>query len=137
MRLSYDILMADAGSTGFRPEILEKSELLLGLLQNLADDPFLGSRLVLKGGTALNLFLFDVPRLSLDADLNYIGSADVATLCMGEQIERIGAGWGSTMLRLTAMNCAISSSLSSADLAKQSVSMMHSPSAWWTRRRRC
>lgn len=80
MRLSYDILMADAGSTGFRPEILEKSELLLDLLQNLVDDPFLGSRLVLKGGTALNLFVFDVPRLSLDADLNYIGSADMATM---------------------------------------------------------
>ncbi len=80
MRLSYDILMADAGATGFRPEILEKSELLLDLLQNLAEDPFLGSRLALKGGTALNLFVFNVPRLSLDADLNYIGSADVTIM---------------------------------------------------------
>jgi len=30
----------------------------------------------LKGGTALNLFLFDVPRLSVDIDLNYIGAVD-------------------------------------------------------------
>jgi hypothetical protein len=51
VRLSHDILMADAGSTGFRPEILEKCELLLSLLQGLVDDPFLGPRLVLKGGT--------------------------------------------------------------------------------------
>jgi hypothetical protein len=80
MRLSYDILMADASATGFRPEILEKSELLLDLLQNLVEDPFLGSRLALKGGTALNLFVFNVPRLSLDADLNYIGSADVTIM---------------------------------------------------------
>ncbi|HNS45492.1 MAG TPA: nucleotidyl transferase AbiEii/AbiGii toxin family protein, partial [Alphaproteobacteria bacterium] len=32
--------------------------------------------LVLKGGTALNLFIFDVPRLSIDIDLNYMGAAD-------------------------------------------------------------
>jgi predicted nucleotidyltransferase component of viral defense system len=72
--------MADAGSTGFRPEILEKCELLLSLLQDLVDDPFLGPRLVLKGGTALNLFVFDAPRLSLDADVNYVGAADVGTM---------------------------------------------------------
>src|SRR5450759_6014165 len=72
--------MADAGATGFRPEILEKCELLLSLLQGLVDDPFLGPRLVLKGGTALNLFVFDAPRLSLDADVNYVGAADVGTM---------------------------------------------------------
>jgi hypothetical protein len=72
--------MADAGSTGFRPEILEKCELLLSLLQGLVDDPFLGPRLVLKGGTALNLFVFDAPRLSLDVDVNYVGAADVGTM---------------------------------------------------------
>lgn len=35
---------------------------------------------MLKGGTALNLFLFDVPRLSVDLDLNYIGAADRETM---------------------------------------------------------
>lgn len=30
----------------------------------------------MKGGTALNLFLLDLPRLSVDIDLNYIGSAN-------------------------------------------------------------
>jgi len=32
--------------------------------------------LVLKGGTALNLFVFDLPRLSVDIDLNFIGLPD-------------------------------------------------------------
>ena len=31
-------------------------------------------------GTALNLFVFDVPRLSVDIDLNYIGAADRDTM---------------------------------------------------------
>ena len=31
---------------------------------------------MLKGGTALNLFFFDLPRLSVDIDLNYIGQLD-------------------------------------------------------------
>jgi predicted nucleotidyltransferase component of viral defense system len=31
---------------------------------------------VLKSGTALNLFIFNVPRLSIDIDLNYVGAAD-------------------------------------------------------------
>ncbi|MDR1964581.1 MAG: nucleotidyl transferase AbiEii/AbiGii toxin family protein [Planctomycetaceae bacterium] len=34
------------------------------------------SKLVLKGGTAINLFLLDIPRLSVDIDLNYIGMID-------------------------------------------------------------
>ncbi len=60
--------------TGFRAEILEKVIHLLHLLQTINSHPFLKGKLLLKGGTALNLFLFDVPRLSVDIDLNYIGS---------------------------------------------------------------
>jgi hypothetical protein len=36
--------------------------------------------LVLKGGTALNLFYLDAPRLSVDADLNYVGAVDAETM---------------------------------------------------------
>jgi predicted nucleotidyltransferase component of viral defense system len=35
---------------------------------------------VLKGGTALNLFYFNLPRLSVDIDLNYIGAAERETM---------------------------------------------------------
>ena len=39
--------------------------------------PYLSERLALKGGTAINLFCTDqFPRLSVDLDFNYIGSAD-------------------------------------------------------------
>src|SRR2546429_8835466 len=35
--------------------------------------PFLRERLVLKGGTAVSLFFLELPRLSVDIDLNYVG----------------------------------------------------------------
>jgi len=56
--------------------VLEKAVRLLSLLTATQSHPFLKDRLVLKGGTALNLFLLDLPRLSVDIDLNYIGSPD-------------------------------------------------------------
>ena len=65
-----------AQETGFRPEILEKVLQLLHLLESFLSHPYLKDRIVLKGGTALNLFYFDVPRLSVDIDLNYIGAVD-------------------------------------------------------------
>ena len=49
---------------------------LLRLLDALRSHPFIKGRIALKGGTALNLFVFDVPRLSVDIDLNYIGARD-------------------------------------------------------------
>jgi len=60
--------------------VLEKVIHLLNLLEGFNRHPFLKGRLALKGGTALNLFLFDVPRLSVDIDLNYIGAADRDTM---------------------------------------------------------
>jgi predicted nucleotidyltransferase component of viral defense system len=49
---------------------------LLELLAGLESHPYLRGRLALKGGTALNVFVFDLPRLSVDIDLNYVGAAD-------------------------------------------------------------
>ncbi len=56
--------------------MLEKVAHLLGLLGALQIRPFLKGKLGLKGGTVLNLFIFDVPRLSVDSDLNYVGTED-------------------------------------------------------------
>jgi hypothetical protein len=56
--------------------MLEKALRLLALLETLLQHPSLKGRLTLKGGTAINLFLFDVPRLSVDIDLNYVGAAE-------------------------------------------------------------
>ena len=74
MNISAERLAREAEATGFRIEILEKVAHLLELLNALQAHPFLKSKLALKGGTALNLFGFDVPRLSVDIDLNYIGA---------------------------------------------------------------
>lgn len=76
MILSPQRLQREAIATGFRPESLEKVIRLISLLEGVFREPELRGRLVLKGGTALNLFLFDVPRLSVDIDLNYIGAVD-------------------------------------------------------------
>lgn len=73
-------LQREAAATGFRTEALEKVIRLLEVLDGVRSHPFLKSRMVLKGGTALNLFVLDVPRLSVDIDLNYIGAADRETM---------------------------------------------------------
>lgn len=73
-------LRREAAATGFRPEALEKVIRLLDVLDGVRSHPFLKSRMALKGGTALNLFVLDVPRLSVDVDLNYIGAADRETM---------------------------------------------------------
>jgi predicted nucleotidyltransferase component of viral defense system len=74
VKLSAELVANQAASTGFRTDILEKVAHLLGLLTAMQSHPALKGKLALKGGTALNLFLFDIPRLSVDIDLNYIGA---------------------------------------------------------------
>src|SRR5258708_37887003 len=69
-------LKGEAAGRGFPAEMLEKSIRLVSLLNALRSHPFLKTRIALKGGTALNLFIFDVPRLSVDIDLNYLGASD-------------------------------------------------------------
>ena len=66
-----------AGETGFRPDVVEKVLRLRGILERLDGHPNTRGMWVLKGGTALNLFYLDVPRLSIDIDLNFIGAEGV------------------------------------------------------------
>lgn len=73
MKIFKDLLIKESNKTGFRPEILEKVWQLMNVLEGINAHPYLQERLVLKGGTALNLFVFDLPRLSVDIDLNYVG----------------------------------------------------------------
>jgi hypothetical protein len=61
-----------ARDTGFLADNLEKVPRLRELLIELHKHPFLKGKLVLKGGTALNLFYLGLARLSVDIDLNYI-----------------------------------------------------------------
>jgi predicted nucleotidyltransferase component of viral defense system len=63
-------------ATGFKTDAIEKVLQLLNLLNRLNSHPFLKGKFALKGGTALNLFVFNIPRLSVDIDLNYIGAIE-------------------------------------------------------------
>jgi predicted nucleotidyltransferase component of viral defense system len=65
-----------ARDTRFPADNLEKVLRLRELLIELHKHPFLQGRLVLKGGTAINLFYLGLARLSVDIDLNYIGQID-------------------------------------------------------------
>ena len=77
MKYSREYLEKLSGQSGYRPDTLEKVMRLERLLDQVNRHPFLGTRLVLKGGTALNLFFYgQAPRLSVDLDFNYIGALD-------------------------------------------------------------
>ena len=90
MNLTPRAMADDIASTGFGAEPLEKVFRLMALLDALNSHPFLKSRIALKGGTALNLFHFEVPRLSVDIDLNYIGAADRKTMLAEKPEGRAG-----------------------------------------------
>lgn len=76
MKYSLEELNAITEDVDFNIAVIEKVVHLLNLLNTLNSHPVLKGKLALKGGTALNLFVFDVPRLSVDIDLNYIGALD-------------------------------------------------------------
>lgn len=80
LSISKDDCLKAALSSGFQAESIEKVSYLLDSLNAIFNDSFLGDRLVLKGGTALNLFHFSIPRLSVDIDLNYVGATDQKTM---------------------------------------------------------
>jgi len=74
VKFSSSEILPAAESTGFKAEMVEKVLHLLNLLNALNSHPFLKEKWVLKGGTALNMFVLDLLRLSVDIDLNYIGA---------------------------------------------------------------
>jgi len=59
---------------GFIRDTLEKVYRLADILEYINNDPVLKGKLALKGGTAINLTIFNLPRLSVDIDLDYLGN---------------------------------------------------------------
>jgi len=57
---------------GFIRDTLEKVYRLADILEYINSDPLLKGNLALKGGTAINLTIFNLPRLSVDIDLDYM-----------------------------------------------------------------
>ena len=76
MKLDAAYVKRIAYASGFDAVQLEKVIRLRQLLIEFRKHPFLRERLVLKGGTAVNLFYLELARLSVDIDLNYIGQLD-------------------------------------------------------------
>lgn len=60
-----------AKKLGFVRDTLEKVCRLADVLRFMEADIVLSETLALKGGTAINLTIFDLPRLSVDIDLDY------------------------------------------------------------------
>lgn len=63
--------------TNFLRDNLEKVLRLVDVLQFLTNNPKLNNRLILKGGTAINLTVFNMPRLSVDIDLDFHSNCTV------------------------------------------------------------
>lgn len=61
-----------AGELNFIRDTLEKVYRLADILEYLNTNPLLKESLALKGGTAINLTIFSLPRLSVDIDLDYM-----------------------------------------------------------------
>ncbi len=66
-----------------------QAELLLSVLPSLDEEP----RLALKGGTAINFFVQNLPRLSIDIDLAYLPVSDRETALrdISETLARVAA----------------------------------------------
>lgn len=60
-----------AKEKGFVRDNLEKVMRLSEILQYFNQNEFLHDSLVLKGGTAINLTVFQMPQLSVDIDLDF------------------------------------------------------------------
>lgn len=76
MQLDRLTLGRMAKELGFVRDTLEKVCRLADVLKFMESDELLTKWIALKGGTAINLTIFDLPRLSVDIDLDYCGSID-------------------------------------------------------------
>lgn len=85
-----ETLLQEANTRGFNAEFLEKVFRLMEFLNEIFSNTFLKNRVVLKGGSALNLFYLNLNRLSVDIDLNYIGQTHVKAMKQERvEVERI------------------------------------------------
>lgn len=76
MRFDRITLGRQAKELGFVRDTFEKVCRLADVLSFMESDGLLADSLALKGGTAINLTIFDLPRLSVDIDLDF--SKDVS-----------------------------------------------------------
>ncbi len=87
MRFDRITLGRQAKELGFIRDTFEKVCRLADVLAFMESDPLLADSLALKGGTAINLTIFNLPRLSVDIDLDF--SKDVSRESMLTKREQI------------------------------------------------
>jgi predicted nucleotidyltransferase component of viral defense system len=73
---NYDkvFLGRKAKELGFNRDTLEKVTRLYDILRFMNTMPLLKKNLALKGGTAINFTMLDLPRLSVDIDLDFVNN---------------------------------------------------------------
>jgi len=84
---------------GFVRDTFEKMSRLTEILQHINTEPELSQSLALKGGTAINLTMFNLPRLSVDVDLDFTESLPRGEMSakrerINEQLKRFMAAEG-------------------------------------------
>ena len=68
-------LQKEADQHHYVRDTYEKVVRLVDILSYIRSEQFLFEHLALKGGTAINLTIFDLPRLSVDIDLDYTNNS--------------------------------------------------------------
>ncbi|MBI9095100.1 MAG: nucleotidyl transferase AbiEii/AbiGii toxin family protein [Sphaerochaeta sp.] len=80
-------MAARATELNFIRDTLEKVFRLTEILSYINENPIMKNCLALKGGTAINLTVFDLPRLSVDIDLDYCATENrIEMLAMRQTI---------------------------------------------------
>lgn len=69
-----------AQKQGFQRDTLEKVVRLYYVLKDMSENPLFRDNLALKGGTAINLAYFNLPRLSVDIDMDFTRSGKMVDL---------------------------------------------------------
>lgn len=92
MQLDRMTLGRMAKEMGFVRDTLEKVCRLADVLKFMEGDELLAKSIALKGGTAINLTIFDLPRLSVDIDLDYCKSVQREEMLEDREIitDRVG-----------------------------------------------
>ncbi len=75
-----------ANEMNFTRDTLEKVIRLVKILDFINSDSELAGKLFLKGGTAINLFVFELPRLSVDIDLDFNGNCSREEMLVQREI---------------------------------------------------
>jgi len=92
------VLGKQAAELGFIRDSFEKASRLAGMLSYFERDPVLSRYLALKGGTAINMTIFNMPRLSVDIDFDFAENLSM------EEMQGIRETIRETIRRYAAMN---------------------------------